>query len=191
MTTTIGNNLYRFFLDVWNLLYKKRFDDFSRILSKHPDVINSLRDDGGLRFLMMRFGGGWTFFIEAAINQRKDIFEYLSKKPHDISICDDIGENVLHHIVWWNKDDVAVKLLNYLDDSQLNYNFVNKQEVKYKHTPLHRAALKNRRKSIDWLLRHGADRSLKNIHSLCPEQLCDDATRSLIRNFGKWQETLV
>ena len=133
------------------MLEDKKFDDVSRIINKQPNLINSMRGEWG-----------WTFLMKAAYYKRKDIVGYLSNQQHDLSVVSDGGSNVLHHIVWFNDDDVAFELLNSLEISQLNDDVINKQN-KYKQTPLHYAAMKNKHKSIVWLMDQGADPSLKDV----------------------------
>ena len=159
------------------MLIDNKFDDVSRIINKQPNLINSMRGKWGLTFLM-----------NAALNHRKDIVEYLSNQQHDLSIVDDDdGYNVLHHIVRWNGDDVAIELLNSLEISQLNDDVINKQDI-YKQTPLHYAAGMNKHKSMVWLMDQGADRSLKDDFGLRPGEYrdCSDETKNIIRNFKKW-----
>ena len=78
-------------------------------------------------------------------------------------------------------------MLNSLDISQLNDDVINKQN-KYKETPLHRAAWKNKHKSMVWLMDQGADRSLKDVDGLRPDEYsdCSDETKNIIRSFKKW-----
>ena len=158
------------------MLEDKKFDDVSRIINKQPNLINSMRGEGGLTFLM-----------NAAINKRKDIVEYISNQQHDLSVVNVNGFNVLHYIVSRNDDDVAFKLLNSLDISQLNDDVINKQN-NYKRTPLHFAAWKNNHKSIVWLMDQGADPSLKDDFGERPGEdgRCSDETKNIIRNFKKW-----
>ena len=87
------------YLDVWKMLDKSKFDKFSSILTKQPNIINSLRDD--------LFED--TLMIYAARNRRNDCFKFLLKKPHDVSVVDEFGYNVLHRIVGWNNDDAAIE----------------------------------------------------------------------------------
>ena len=158
------------------MLIDKKLDDVSRIIKEQPNLINSMR-------------GGWgvTFLMDAARYNRKDIVEYLSNQQHDLSVVDDGGWNVLHHIVWYNDDDVAIELLNSLEISQLNDDVINKQN-RYKTTPLHRAAMMNKHKSMVWLMDQGADRSLKDVYGQRPGEYrdCSYETKNIIRNFKKW-----
>ena len=162
------------------MLSDKKFDDVSKIIKEQPNLINS-----------MRGGGESTFLMYAAINQRKDIVEYLLNQQHDLSVVDDDdddGCNVLHYIVWFNDDDVAFELLKSLEISQLNDDVINKQDNNYKQTPLHYAAMNNKHKSIVWLMDQGADPSLKDDDDERPgeSRLCSDETKNIIRNFKKW-----
>ena len=170
--------IFFYFLDVWEMLLDKKFEDVSRIIKEKPNLINSMRDVTGSTFLM-----------KAAGYQRKDIVGYLLNQRHDLSVVDDDGWNVLHRIVLRNDDDVAFELLNSLDISQLNDDVINKQTI-YKRTPLHYAAWMNNHKSIVWLMDQGADRSLKddNGFGLRPGEHrdCSDETKNIIRNFKKW-----
>ena len=100
------------------MLEDKKFDDVTKIIKQKPNLINSMRNEKG-----------WTFLMYAAGNDRKDIVEYLSNQQHDLSVVDDNGLNVLHHIVGRNYDDVAFELLNSLEISQLNDDVINKQET--------------------------------------------------------------
>ena len=158
------------------MLIDNKFDDVSRIINKQPNLINSMRGEGGLTFLM-----------NAAINKRKDIVEYISNQQHDLSVVHDYGFNVLHLIVWFNDDDVAFEMLNSLDISQLNDDVINKQ-ANNKRTPLHCAARKNKHKSIVWLMDQGADPSLKDVDGRRPGEYpgCSDETKNIIRSFKKW-----
>ena len=161
------------------MLKDNKFDDVSRIIKEQPNLINSMRGEDGLTFLM-----------EAAFYHRKDIVGYLSNQQHDLSVVDDDGDwNVLHWIVVRNVDDVAFEMLNSLDISQLNDDVINKQTNKYKHTPLHCATMYNNHKSMVWLMDQGADPSLKNVYGQRPgehSRCCSDETKNIIRNFKKW-----
>ena len=168
--------IFFYFLDVWKMLSDKKFDDVSRIIKQQPNLINSMRGERG-----------YTFLMYAAYNNRKDIVEYILNQRHDLSVVDNNGWNVLHHIVLFNDDDVAFELLNSLDISQLNDDVINKQNI-YKQTPLHIAAWFNKHKSIVWLMDQGADRSLKNKYGQRPgeDDECSNGTKNIIRNFKKW-----
>ena len=169
--------IFFYFSDVWKMLKDKKFDDVSRIINKQPNLINAMRDEWGLTFLMY-----------AARIKRKAIVGYISNQPHDLSVVNDIGSNVLHWIVWCNyDDDVTFEMLNSLEISQLNDDVINKQDNN-KHTPLHFAAMKNNHKSIVWLMDQGADPSLKDYCGQRPGELrwCSDETKNIIRNFKKW-----
>ena len=156
------------------MLYERKFDKLSSLLTQQPNIINSLRDDEDELTLMMN----------AARNQRKDCVNFLLKKPHDVSVVDVFGWNVLHHIVLFNDDDDAIELLKYLDVSQLNKNTINQQD-KYKQTPLHYAAMGNNHKTIRWLCEHGADASLKDYRGNRPyeHEWCDEETRRIILQY--------
>ena len=153
------------------MLYERKFDKLSSLLTQQPNIINSLRDEYEL-----------TLMMNAARNQRKDCLNFLSKKPHDVSVVDENGWNVLHHIVWWNDDDDAIELLKYLDVSQLNKNIINQQNI-FKRTPLHFAAMDNRHKAIRWLCEHGAYASLKNVRDNRPYEYGDEETRRIILQY--------
>ena len=157
------------------MLRDKRFNEVSNIITKKPHIINSMRGDGNRTLLM-----------EAALNKRKDCVLFLLNQPHDVSVVDDDGYNVLHYIVFYNYDDDAIELLECLHISQLN-NIINQQD-KHKRTPLHYAAINNRHKSIRWLLNHGADTSLKDLYGRLPDEhdRCDDETKRIIRAHRKW-----
>ena len=159
------------------MLKDKKLDDVSSIIKQKPNLINSMRGEKG-----------WTLLMYAACNDRKDIVEYLSKQQHDLSVVDDDDWNVLHFIVGFNDDDVAFETLNSLDISQLNDDVINKQNNKYKVTPLHIAAYNNKHKSIVWLMDQGADPSLKDVDGKRPGEYgrCSDGTKNIIRNFKKW-----
>ena len=158
------------------MLRDKKFDDFSRIIKEQPNLINSMRGKWGRTFLM-----------HAAGNKRKDIVEYISNQQHDLSVVNDNGSNVLYHIVVRNDDDVAFEMLNSLDFSQLNDDVINKQNDKYKLTPLHIAAWFNKHKSIVWLKDQGADPSLKDDEGERPGEHrdCSDETKNIIQSFKK------
>ena len=160
------------------MLKDKKFDNVSKIIKQKPNLINSMRDEGY---------DGRTFLMYAVRYHRKDIVEYLSNQQHDLSVVNDFGWNVLHHIVWLNDDDVTFEMLNSLDISQLNDDVINKQN-NFKQTPLYFAAGMNKHKSIVWLMDQGADPSLKNVDGERPDEhrLCSDETKNIIRNFKKW-----
>ena len=128
--------IYFYFLDVWEMLKDKKFDDVSRIIKEQPNIVNSMRGKGGV-----------TFIMNAAALKRKDIVGYLSNQQYDLSIVDVVDAwNVLHYTVRFNKDDVAIEMLKSFDISQLNDDVINKRND-YKRTPLHYAAWKNNHKS--------------------------------------------
>ena len=154
------------------MLDKRKFDKLSSLLTQQLNIINSLRSENEETLMM----------YAAGIN-RKDCVNFLSKKPHDVSVVDVNGWNVLHFIVWCN-DDNAIELLKCLDVSQLNKNIINQQD-KFKRTPLHYAAIENKHKSIRWLCEHGADASLKNNLGKRPYEYerCDEETRRIILQY--------
>ena len=154
------------------MLKKRKFDKLSSLLTQQPNIINSLRG-----------GNEQTLMMYAVRNHRKDCVNFLSKKPHDVSVVDVNGWNVLHNIVC-NDDDNVIELLKCLDVSQLNKNIIN-QQTKYKHTPLHYAAMRNNHKTIRWLCEHGADASLKDDRGERPYEYrwCNEETRSIILQY--------
>ena len=182
----IFNQIYRLYLsivnenvfihlDVWEMLKNMRFNEVSNLITKQPNIINSMRGRYNRTLLMV-----------AARNQRKDCVVFLLNQPHDVSVVND-GWNVLHYIIDYNYDDEAIELLECLDISQLNNNIINQQNL-YKLTPLHYAAVLNRHKSIRWLLKHGANPSHKDGDGLRPDEYddCDDETKSIILAHRKW-----
>ena len=160
------------------MLKDKRYNEVKTLFYKHPNIPNSIR--GGVY--------DFTLLMEAAFDQQQDSFEFLSMKPTDVSVVSVIDANVLHFIVWFNDDDVAIELMNYLDISQLNENVINKQTNTNKQTPLHYAASRNRHRSIKWLLEQGADPLIKDDNGLLPGEHdnCDEETKNLIRGYKKW-----
>ena len=68
------------------MLFNSEFDKLSSLLIQQPNIINSLRDDEDERTLMMY----------AARNQRRDCVNFLSKKPHDVSVVDEYGDCLLY-----------------------------------------------------------------------------------------------
>ena len=158
------------------MLRDQRFNEVFNIIAKQPHIINSMR---GFR--------NHTLLMWAARNRRKDCVVFLLNQPHDVSVVDDGGSNVLHRIVVRNDDDEAIEMFKCLDISQLNNNIINKQNI-IKKTPLHYAAWRNNHKSIRWLLNHGADPSIKDLLGLLPDEddRCDDETKSIIRSYRKW-----
>ena len=126
------------------MLDERKFDKLSSLLTQQPNIINSLRDEGELEQTLMMY---------AAVKKRKDFVNFLLKKPHDVSVVDKNGRNVLHYIVWFNDDD-AIELLKCLDVSQLNKKIIN-QQTNNKRTPLHFAVWTNKPKSLRWLCEHG------------------------------------
>ena len=154
------------------MLKNQQFEKVAKLLIKYPDIINSLRDEHEQ-----------TLMMEAAY-KRKDCVKFLSKIPHDISVVDDEGQNVLHYIVWYNDDDDAIELLKCLDVSQLNYNIINKQTI-FQLTPLNHAATRNNHESIRWLLNHQADVSIEDVGGLRPDEQdeCDEETKRIFRQY--------
>ena len=173
--------LHFFSSDVYNILEKRNFDKFDNLLKQKPDIINSMRDKYGRTLLML-----------AAFVGNIHIVALLSKRNHDLSVVNDdhSGLNALHFIINGNKtnDDVSLELLESLDVSQLSSDVVNKQDES-NFTPLHRAAEFNMHKTIVWLLRHGANPSIKNKHLDLPGKHyhCDRKTKKLIKDFRKYQ----
>ena len=157
------------------MLYERKFDKLSFLLTQQPNIINSLRDENE-----------HTLMMYAAGNRRKDCVNFLLKKPHDVSVVDVGGQIVLHYIVLYN-DDNAIELLKHLDVSQLNKNIINQQN-EYKRTPLHHAALTNNHKAIRWLCEHGADASLKDDLGKRPyeHEWCSEETRRIILQYKTW-----
>lgn len=167
-----------FYLDVLKKLSNHKFDEVSKLFEKEPNMTNSMRDEEERTFLM------W-----AVITKEKDCVEFLLNHPHDLSV-DLVGYNILHLIVLWNDDDVAIEMLKCLETFSLNNDIINKQS-NYEETPLHRAAEKNKYKSICWLIEHGADCSLQDTDGLRPGQHrdCNKETKEIIyRKSGKKYE---
>ena len=159
------------------MLKNMRFNEVSNIIAKKPHIINSMRGRYGNRTLLM----------EAARNRRKDCVVFLLNQPHDVSVVNDGGRNVLHFIVRYNDDDDVIEMFKCLDISQLNNNIINQQNI-IKQTLLHYAAWYNKHKTIRWLLNHGADTSLKDRDGLLPGESsrCNDKTKRIIRSYRKW-----
>ena len=150
-TNALLNSLFSSFIktfiltDVYSMLERKDFDTVSLILFNDPNIINSLRKSSKNETLMMR----------AAADHRKDCIEFLSSKPHDLSVVDNECSNIFHYIVWMNEDDIAVEMLNCLNISQIENDVINQRDIN-NHTPFHHAAARNRKKSIDWLFNNGS-----------------------------------
>ena len=154
------------------MLYERKFDKLSFLLTQQPNIINSLRGRNEL-----------TLMMYAAHNRQKDCVNFLSKKPHDVSVVNLSGRNVLHYIVRWNDDNDAIELLKYLDVSQLNNNIINQQDI-YKRTPLHYAAMRNNHKTIRWLFEHGADTSFRDVDGeRSYDDYGDEETRRIILQY--------
>ena len=174
---TIKKKLFFYFLlDVWEMLESNKFDQVSTLLDGHPNIINSMR----------RGEDELTLMMHAATKHRKDCVEFLSKKPHDLSVVSKDGLNILHHICNAAKDEVALDMLMSLDQQQINKDLVNKQ-TDVKQTALHYAARWNRHTLVGWLAEHGADRSLKNMFGKRAEDHdnCDEETKRLIKHGKK------
>ena len=58
------------------MLESNKFDEVSTLLDGHPNIINSMRTGEDELTLMMH----------AATKHHKDCIEFLSKKPHDLSV---------------------------------------------------------------------------------------------------------
>ena len=156
---------------------EENFYGVLELINTEPNIVNSLRNHDDK-----------TFMILAGFNKQKRSVEFLSTQPHDISVVDDNGCNVLHYMVDGKDDDDAIEMLNYLDISQLNKNVINKQNCFMRETPLHIAAIGNLHKTISWLIDQGADFSLKDCCGLLPgeHRNSDEITKQIIRNYRKW-----
>ena len=155
---------------------KNDIGEFDALLKEQPDITNSLREEYGRTLLMY-----------GAMRGDTQIVSLLSKRDHDLSVVDVIGENALRWIVVHDDDD-TLKLLKSLDATQLSSDVINKPTHKYNDTPLHVAAKWNHHKSIVWLLEHGSDPLLKNNHGERPDEhgfRCDDKTKKIIRYFAR------
>ena len=154
-------------------MLKNDIAEFDALMKHQPNIVNSLRDTRGRTLLM-----------DGAINGHTQLVSLLSKRNHDLSVGDDHGWNAFHWIVW-KDDDVSFELLNSLDATQIS-DVINRED-KYSQTALHIAACWNKRKSIIWLIEHGADPSVKNNRGELPDETdhCDDETRRFIQSLRK------
>eukprot|EP00111_Clytia_hemisphaerica_P012650 TCONS_00037208-protein len=117
--------------------------------------------------------------MKAVLEDRFDVFVHLMNYPHDFSLVDDRGWNILHYVGWKGKvrhlEKFDQQTIEKLIDGRTNAN----------NTPLHKAAYFNNHDVIRWLLAKGADHELKNKEGQRPdEQLyCDGVTTEIFRSF--------
>ena len=94
----------------------------------------------------------------------------------DLSIVDATGENAFHRVVRRDLIDVMQVMFN-MNDSLLNVGNM------FGNTPLHHAALNNKR-SVEWLLNNGADANIQNNRNETPDEVTDDQDiEQLIRKY--------
>ncbi|XP_066932005.1 TNF receptor-associated factor 3-like isoform X2 [Clytia hemisphaerica] len=158
------------FDDVWEILREKKFAKFEEIFQQNPNIVNSLRDDGGY---------GSTLLMRAVVEDHFDVFVHLMDYPQDFSLVDNHGENVLH-FVGWNGE---VRHLEKFDQQTIE-KLIDGRD-KSNSTPLHRAASFNKHDVIRWLLAKGANPELKNNAGRRPDEhlYCDGVTKEIFRSF--------
>ena len=161
------------------MLEAKNFKKFEEIVETKPNIINGLR---GGRF-------NWTLLMWAALNERLDIFQHIvSSYEQDVSVVDDLHQNVFHFIADYCPDDMAIEMMTLVDQHQkVPWNDVLNQQDYIKDTPLHKAARYNRHKTIRFLLDKGADCEVRNEDNERPDELpgCDVETKRIIRQYRK------
>uniref|UniRef100_A0A7M5UZK1 RING-type domain-containing protein n=1 Tax=Clytia hemisphaerica TaxID=252671 RepID=A0A7M5UZK1_9CNID len=156
------------FNDVYKILEEKNFKKFGEIFRKNPNIVNSLR--GVL---------GWTFLMRAVDEDRFDVFVHLMEYPHDFSLVDNGGRNVLHFVGRYG----TVRYLEKFYQQTIKMLIHGRDEENL--TPLHEASYRNKHDVIRWLLAKGADHELKNKHGRRPDEhpLCDGVTKEIFRSF--------
>uniref|UniRef100_A0A7M5X5Q9 Uncharacterized protein n=1 Tax=Clytia hemisphaerica TaxID=252671 RepID=A0A7M5X5Q9_9CNID len=162
--------------DVWKILREKNFKKFEEIFQQNPNIVNSLRDGG---FRGGGFGGGSTLLMKAVYEDRFDVFVHLMEYPHDFSLVDKHGWNVLH----WVASRGSVRHLEMFDRQTIK--MLIDGRTKHNYTPLHFAALNNKHDVIRRLLAKGADHELKDDNGQRPDEQseCDGVTKEIFRSF--------
>ena len=141
-------------------------EELDEIVKRRPHIINSLRSSLNYTLLMISF-------------KYQKMFEYLIKKPQDLSVTTRGGYNILHIFIKTNVGDK----LEYLDSHRITNEIMNKQSENFLDTPLHLAVVENDQTAIKWLLVKGADSSIKNSLGKTPYDLCyDENTKKLFSN---------
>ncbi|XP_066920992.1 uncharacterized protein [Clytia hemisphaerica] len=169
-SVTLNDGTTLSFDDVWNkILKEKKFAKFEEIFQQKPNIVNSMRD-GYL---------GMTLLMRAVIGDRFDVFVHLMNYPHDFSLVNTDGYNVLH-VVGING---TVRHLEKFDQQTIEMLIDGREE--YNETPLHLAASENNHDVIRWLLAKGADHELKNKDGQRPDEheWCDGVTKEIFRSF--------
>ncbi|XP_066922096.1 26S proteasome non-ATPase regulatory subunit 10-like [Clytia hemisphaerica] len=166
---TLNDGTTLSFDDVWKILEEKKFAKFEEIFHQKPNIVNSLRD-GGI---------GWTLLMWAVYKDRFDVFVHLMNYPHDFSLVDNVGWNVLHFVGYKGK----VRHLEKFDQQTIE-KLIDGRDI-WNNTPLHYAARWNNHDVIRWLLAKGADPQLKNKDGQRPDEHdeCDGVTKEIIRSF--------
>ena len=147
-----------------------------RIIDKTPQLFNSLRY-GGL--------SNRTLLMESAVKNNMKLFEFIAQQKLDVSVVDVFNDNIFHHVVCYNTDEQSMKMLNLLINTTDDIKSMINQQNNSKRTPSHWAAGKNRHRSIEWLIRHGADVHMKDFQGNRPDEhsRCDDETKNIIQRF--------
>ncbi|XP_066912767.1 acyl-CoA-binding domain-containing protein 6-like [Clytia hemisphaerica] len=111
-----------------------------------------------------------------------DVFVHLMKFPHDFSLVNNDGENVLH----WVGRRGKVRHLEQFDQQTIGKLINGRDEDN--ETPLHYAASYNNHDVIRWLLAKGADYELKNYLGQRPDEQrdCDGFTKEIFRSFRSY-----
>ncbi|XP_066914149.1 poly [ADP-ribose] polymerase tankyrase-2-like [Clytia hemisphaerica] len=157
------------FDDVWKILSEKNFTKFEEIFQQNPNIVNSLRDSFDQTLLM-----------KAVYEDRFDVFVHLMDYPHDFSLVDNDGENVLHFV----GSHGTVRYLEKFDQQTIKM-LINGRDKSNNDTPLHYAASWNKHDVIRWLLAKGANPELKNNRGQRPDErgCCDGVTKEIFRSF--------
>ena len=142
-------------------------------------MINSLRGDYNGGSLLMNVVSYYDY-----------VFDHLLNITQDFSVVDEVGQNIVHSIVYsfiGDVDDVRSRRLMKLSQKTNVESLINRKDGRGQ-TPLHRAAYNNHHRTIETIIKLGGDVNLKNYLNKLPDEQdgCDDETKRIIRSSRKW-----
>ena len=137
------------------MIQKEDFEQLDTLLEEEPHLLNSLRA-GGKSYKNVTL----LMSLVKDLSTNKNAFEHFLSYEQDISIVDDEGNNFLHHITKSSTlmtDEQTLETLKIVYKHRCDISdLIGKQNVNG-HTPLHEAALSNKKQSMQHLFDDGGN----------------------------------
>ena len=112
----------------------------------------------------------------------EDAFNYLINFTQDFSVVNGSGWNIVHCIAISLDDVVRSRMLMKLSEKTNVESLINNKDH-YGGTPLHIAALRNRHRLIETIVKLGGDVNIKDNDNRLPDEQdrCDGETKRILQ----------